>query len=170
MPQRHRANEQPGDLSWDFRIPTATSGPEFGTRALASIANSRVCLTRHLPLAPFLTTSGVCTSDPFAAFFHAAPLMGFPSPVLERRVLLSHRSGKPEDSNGGNTIDHSGRPDPRALHPPEGGEARDAAPKGVSSPENLQMTRAAEAPDEHLVMPTFITGKPGTKEGHKAGP
>jgi hypothetical protein len=50
---------------------------------LARAANSRACLTRHLPLSTFLTSSGVCTSDPFATLFHAAPLMGFPSPVLE---------------------------------------------------------------------------------------
>jgi hypothetical protein len=39
---------------------------------LRQVANSRVCLTRHLPLSAFLTPSGVCTFAPCAALFHAA--------------------------------------------------------------------------------------------------
>jgi hypothetical protein len=35
-------------------------------------ANSRACLTRHLPLSMFLTSSGVYTFESFASFFHDA--------------------------------------------------------------------------------------------------
>jgi len=123
------------DLSWDFRIPSATSGSEFGTRALASFANSRVCLTRHLPLSPFLTASGACTSDPFAALFHAAPLMGFPSPVLEGMKTSATRRPQPEGRKAGSALAHiladqiHGPP-----RPPGGGEARSGHPEGLAYP------------------------------------
>lgn len=59
-------------LSWFSGSFQRYQGRSSVRKPANRLSISRVCLTRHLPLSAFLTLAGVCTSEPFAALFHAA--------------------------------------------------------------------------------------------------
>lgn len=120
---------------------SARTGPK-------TTANSRVCLTRHLPLPPFLTTSGAFTSEPSAALFHAAAALriSITGPGRKMRPRLREETPCPADGP------RSWRPSP-----PEGDWEPGVLPEGRRPAHNLQTHEQPKRPrasgSAHLHLP-----------------